>query len=102
MAKAQIILIKDVLPNTLTFYYIMKLLCFKQSWRCCSHRGPFWKLLSGLKLGNLPACLLKLLKVSWGEGCSPLELNILPLKIKITKARHCVSTEGEVHLRRMK
>lgn len=59
-------LIKDVLANTITLYYITKLLCLKQLAGWYSYRVPLWRLLCGIKLYNLPASLVKSLQVGFG------------------------------------
>lgn len=66
-----------MLANTITLYYITKLLCLKQLAGWYRYRGPFWRLLCGTQHSNLLACLVKSLRVGLGRpSTSPSIANI--------------------------
>lgn len=78
-------LIKDVLANAITWYSITKLLCLEQLAGWYRYWVPFWRLLCGIKLCNLPACLVKSLQVGF-RACLELEPGTSPSKKKKKKS----------------
>lgn len=67
-----------MLANTITLYYITKLLCLKQLAGWYSYRGPFWRLLCGIQLSNLLACLVKSLRVGFGRPSTSTSITKIP------------------------